>query len=78
MSSQKTPPAWADLTAALTLLAKGHSNAQRPLICEKDTLVVMADPAKFTPKELAQLDKWGFFSDESGEECFYSSRYGSA
>ncbi|NEW49369.1 hypothetical protein GV792_04835 [Nocardia cyriacigeorgica] len=73
-----TPPAaWTELIVALALLAKHQANEISPFHCEHDTLTVMADPEKFTPEELTQLDEWGFFPDEDGE-CFTSFRYGSA
>jgi hypothetical protein len=67
---------WAELIKAVTLLAKGHIVGTSPFHCEHDELTVMADPAMFTPEELAQLDAWGFHPGDEG--AFYSFRYGSA
>ncbi len=90
MSSETTPPAttdaspppaelpkaWAELLAALTLLARGLTDEISPFNCSHDQLAVMADPERFSPEELAQLDAWGFHVDSDGG--FYSFRYGSA
>lgn len=69
------PAAWADLLAALPLLARGRTNDLSPYHCEHDQLTVSADPGKFTAAEIAQLDEWGFHHDGA---YFYSFRYGSA
>lgn len=71
------PQAWADLLEALTILARHHNNDVSPLHCGDDTLTVMADPATFTPNELARLDALGFFPSGDGE-TFTSYRFGSA
>lgn len=71
------PPAWSDLIAAITLLAKGHIDDVSPFNCRFDQLSVMADPANFSEAELAQLDAWGFHVDTS-DDTFYSFRYESA
>lgn len=70
------PEAWADLIKAVTLLARGQTDDISPFHCEHDELWVQADPEKFTPEEIAQLDEWGFFPDSDGG--FKSFRYGSA
>lgn len=70
------PPAWRNLIDALALLARGQCNDISPLNCTHDTLGVSADPEKFTPEEIAQLEAWGFHVDPEGG--FYSFRYGSA
>lgn len=76
--AHEVPENWGNLIKAITLLAKG-ATASWPFYCEHDKLTVTADPAKFTPAELAQLDTWGFFTDSDDEgDCFYSFRYGSA
>lgn len=71
------PRAWAELIEGLMLLAKHQSDEVSPFNCEHDRLTVMADPAKFTPEELARLDELGFFPDIYGE-MFTSVRFGSA
>lgn len=76
--SPAMPAAWRDLIQALGLLAKHQNNNVSPFHCEHDTLYVSADPEKFTPDELAQLDAWGFFPDDEFGEGFRSYRYGSA
>lgn len=68
--------AWSDLIAALTLLARA-GNPVSPFHCEHDTLHIMADPADFTPEELAQLEAWSIHADEENGS-FYSHYYGSA
>jgi hypothetical protein len=75
-TASKLPPAWADLIEGLTLLATQQSNEISPLNCSHDQLTVMADPAAFTPEELARLDELGFIA--SDDETFYSFRFGSA
>lgn len=77
MSSSEMPQAWSDLVEALTLLAKGQIDHASPFSCTHDQLTVMADPEKFSPDELVQLDVWGFHADEESP-TFYSFRYGSA
>lgn len=75
------PQAWRDLFEALELLAGGQSNDISPFHCGHDTLSVMADPANFTPAELARLDELGFHAGQPGtdnEGTFYSFRFGSA
>lgn len=77
MTTADMPEVWADLLAALTLLAKHPTSKARPFQCSHDTLYVCADDTAFTADELAQLDEWGFFPDS---ECggFTSFRFGSA
>lgn len=70
------PPAWSDLIEGLTMLAHERTNDDSPLHCEHDQLTVMADPAQFTDKELAVLEKLGFHAGSEG--TFYSFRFGSA
>ncbi len=75
------PPAWSDLLTALTLLARGQSNDISPFNCSHDQLAVMADPANFTPEEVARLATLGFDAGRRGsdsEGTFTSSRFGSA
>jgi hypothetical protein len=73
------PEAWANLLQALTLLARGQNNSYSPFHCEHDQLTVMADPAAFTPEEIEQLDRWGFFVASDGDGDYFTSfRYGSA
>ncbi len=71
------PRSWADLFAALTLLASGQSDTISPLHCESGQLTVMADPDKFTADELAVLDKLGFTAT-AGAPTFTSTRFGAA
>lgn len=75
--TSETPKAWADLLSGLTLLAAHQNNDISPFHCEHDTLTVMADPAAFTPEELARLDELGFFPHSDGD-AFTSYRFGSA
>jgi hypothetical protein len=77
MTTSDLPQAWADLLEALTLLAKHQNNDVSPFNCSHDTLTVMADPAAFTPKELARLDELGFIAN-GDDEVFTSFRFGSA
>jgi hypothetical protein len=70
------PEAWKDLIDGLMLLSKGRTDDISPFHCEHDTLMVLADPEKFTEAELAELDAWGFHPD--GDGGFYSYRFGSA
>ena len=72
------PQAWADLIEALTLMAKHQINDISPTHCEHDRLYVMADPAQFTPEELARLEELHFDPDSEDESTFSSSWYGSA
>lgn len=76
----RVPPAWADLIAALTLLARAaadhEADAISPLQCSHDLLTVNASPDAFTADELAQLDTWGFRPDHH-EQGFASYRFGS-
>jgi hypothetical protein len=71
------PPAWSDLIAAITLLARGRVDDVSPFNCIHDQLSVMADPANFSEADIAQLNAWGFHEDTS-DGTFYSFRYGSA
>ena len=66
---------WDDLIEAVTIL-KQHATGAFPTHCEHDVLLVMADPAKFSPEELARLEELGFHPGE--HDTFKSYRYGSA
>ena len=77
MSNAELPRHWRNLLDALTLLAQHQNNEVSPFHCEHDELTVMADPQKFTSRELGQLDEWGFFPTSDGD-AFRSFRYGSA
>lgn len=74
------PAAWGDLIEGLWLIAtrgadRGNLNSISPLYCGHDELTVCADPAAFTPAELKHLAKLGF---HAADECFTSTRFGSA
>jgi len=68
-----------DLIEALTLLLK-YGNPRNPTHCEHDVLTICGiDPDKVSDADKKTLDKLGFIvSDEDGDPCFISFRYGSA
>ena len=67
-----------DLIKALQILLK-HGDSRCPVHCEHDMLTICdIDPADVSDEDKQALDKLGFFiSDEYGEECFQSFRFGS-
>jgi len=68
-----------DLIEALTIFLK-YGNPRNPTHCEHDVLTVCGiDPKKVSAEDTKRLDKLGFFlSDEDGDPCFQSFRFGSA
>ena len=72
----RMPQAWRDLIIGLATLSTAAVDTVSPLHCEHDTLTVMADPGRFTPDALAELDELGFA--DYGDDVFTSFRFGSA
>jgi len=68
-----------ELIEALQILNK-YGNPEYPTHCEHDVLTICGiEPSTVSKEDKKKLDKLGFFiSDEDGEECFQSFRYGSA
>jgi hypothetical protein len=68
-----------DLIKALKIFLK-YGNPHNPTHCEHDVLTICGvDPSDVSEEDKNQLDKLGFFvSNEYGDECFQSYRYGSA
>lgn len=68
-----------DLIKALQIFLK-YGNPRHPTHCEHDVLIICGiDPAKVTDMDRMELDRLGFFvSNEYGELCFQSYRFGSA
>lgn len=68
-----------DLIAALQIFLK-YGDPEWPTHCEHDVLTICGiEPADVSDEDKEELDKLGFFvSDEYGEECFQSFRFGSA
>lgn len=65
------------LIEALTLLLK-YGDPEYPTHCEHDELTICGiDPADVSDEDKAKLDALGFFVSEE-DNCFRSSRYGSA
>ena len=68
----------ADLIKALTILNK-YGNPTYPTHCEHDVMLVRIDPAFVSEEDKNQLGGLGFHTtNECGEECFQSFRFGSA
>jgi hypothetical protein len=66
------------LIKALQILLK-YGNPAYPTHCEHDVLRVLIDPKDVSETDLAELQALGFSpSDENGDRCFKSFRYGSA
>lgn len=68
-----------DLIEALQILRK-YGNPKYPTHCEHDVLTICGiDPNDVSEEDKKVLDEKGFFvSDEYGDECFQSFRFGSA
>jgi hypothetical protein len=68
-----------DLIEALTIFLK-YGNPRNPTHCEHDVLTICGiDPEKVSDEDKTKLDKLGFIvSDEDGDPCFISFRFGSA
>ncbi len=73
-----------DLIEALTLLLpyfeEGSYHSRNPTHCEHDVLLVF--PEKEVPEDvierLSELGfSWGEHESAGGDDCFYSSRFGS-
>ena len=66
-----------DLIKALQIF-RTKFNTKWPTHCKHDVLTICGNYNKemFTADEIAELDKLGFFWNES-EDCFQSFRYGS-
>jgi hypothetical protein len=67
-----------DLIEALQILLK-YGNPKYPTHCEHDVLTIWGiDPSNVTEDDKEKLDELGFFiSNEDGDECFRSFRFGS-
>jgi len=67
-----------DLLEAIKIFLK-YGNPDRPFNCTHDTLVVWGiPPCTVSKADIKRLDQLGFFvSDDDGEECFKSFKYGS-
>jgi hypothetical protein len=67
-----------DLIEALQILLK-YGNPRYPTHCEHDVLtIVEIDPSDVSEDDKEKLDELGFFiSNQDGEECFRSFRFGS-
>jgi hypothetical protein len=67
-----------DLIEALQILLK-YGNPEYPTHCEHDELTIWGiDPSDVSEDDKEKLDKLGFFiSNEDGDECFRSFRFGS-
>lgn len=68
-----------DLIEALQILLK-YGNPDYPTHCEHDVLTICGiDPSEVSEEDKKQLHIFGFLvSDEYGEECFQSFKFGSA
>ena len=68
-----------DLITALTILLK-YGNPRNPTHCEHDVLTICGiDPDDVSADDKHELDKLGFIvSNEDGDPCFISFRFGSA
>lgn len=70
-----------DLIEALRLMMSRLEEIPRnPFVAQHDEITVVGvDPDLYTTEELAWLDELGFFvSEEHGDKCFRSFRFGSA
>ena len=67
-----------DLIEALQILLK-YGNPRCPTHCEHDVLTIgEIDPSDVSDEDKEKLDELGFFiSNQDGEECFRSFRFGS-
>lgn len=68
-----------DLIKALQIFLK-YGNPKYPTHCEHDVLTICGiNPIDVSEEDKAELDNLGFFiSDEYGDECFQSFKFGSA
>jgi hypothetical protein len=68
-----------DLIAALQILLK-YGNPSYPTHCEHDIMYIVGiEPSAVSDEDKATLETLGFrHGNESGEDGFYSFRYGSA
>jgi hypothetical protein len=68
-----------DLIEALTILLK-YGDPYNPTHCEHDVLTVCGiDPSDVSDEDKKKLDELGFIvSNEDGDPCFISFRFGSA
>jgi hypothetical protein len=66
-----------DLIAALQIFRK-YTDADSPLHCEHDTLLVCVDPTLVSDEDRAALDRLGFFVGGEYPDVFTSFRFGSA
>ncbi len=67
-----------DLIEALLILAK-YGNPNRPTHSEHDELTINPEisPILVSDEDINKLEELGFFvTDEDGEECFKSHRFG--
>ena len=79
MADEKETPTGIDgLIAALQIFRK-YSNPSSPTHCEHDVLTICGiSPDDVSDEDKKELDELGFFvSNEYGDECFQSFRYGS-
>jgi hypothetical protein len=67
-----------DLIEALQILLK-YGNPRNPTHCEHDILTIgEINPSDVSEEDKEKLDELGFFiSNEDGDECFCSFRFGS-
>ena len=66
-----------DLIKALQIFLT-YNNSKYPTYCEHDTLYIMdIEPDDVSIEDKRELDNLGFFVSED-DECFISSRFGSA
>lgn len=68
-----------DLIKVLQILLK-YGNPSYPTHCEHDVMYIVGiDPADVFEHDKQELEKLGFsVGNETGEELFYSYKYGSA
>lgn len=67
-----------DLIEALTILLK-YGNPSYPTCCEHDVLIVHIDASTVSAEDLARLETLGFrVTEEYGEPCFHSFRFGAS
>jgi hypothetical protein len=67
-----------DLIEALQIFSK-YRNPDRPTHCEHDVLFISPEisPILVSDEDINKLEELGFFvTDEDGEECFKSHRFG--
>jgi hypothetical protein len=67
-----------NLIEALIILAK-YARPDRPTYCEHDVLFISPEisPILVSDEDINKLEELGFFvTDEDGEECFKSHRFG--